>query len=86
MVSAYSVNAQIQVTAKQDAAGNYKEAQKEKQPATLESLTKNAEKTGSTFEDKTGKVFPIYKSATGKLFYVATSKAGNLYRRYIKVD
>ena len=67
------------------ADGNYFSAQKPTADtvATLESLTKAAAKTGTTFTTTKNEVFPIYQSKTGALYVVRTSKKGTFYRQYM---
>lgn len=65
--------------------GNYFQAQKTANtgPATLESLTKGAEKTNATFTTAKGEKFPVYLSKNGSAFVVRTSKKGVVYRQYM---
>jgi hypothetical protein len=58
-----------------DGSGNYFQAKKEAAsdaPATLESLTKGATKTGATFTTAKGEKFPVWLSKQGADFVVRT--------------
>lgn len=46
--------------------------------------TKKETKTGYTFQDKKGNVYPIYLSSTGKAFIIRISqRTGKQYRQYL---
>ena len=42
-------------------------------------------KTGKTFTDAKGIVYPVMESRKGKLYYIRTSKNGKTYKAYLKV-
>jgi len=63
-------------TIKKDLSGNYIQVSKD-------SVSK-ALKTGNTFTDSKGVVYPLYKGSKGGLFYNRVSKAGKEYKVYIK--
>lgn len=72
-----------------DGNGNYFSAKKEAatdQPATLETLTKNATKSAAWYTTSKGEKFPVWLSKSGAAFVVRTSKAGKVYRQYMPKD
>ena len=81
----FAGSAQSQYT--KDAQGNfvaYKKPKAEKAPATVESLTKNAEISAAKYVDAKGQRHNVYLSKAGKVFIVVQSKTGNFYRRYLE--
>lgn len=68
-----SVSAQQKV--KTDAKGNY----------TTQTVKGTDQKTGKTFTDSKGIIYPVYKSSRGNLYYLKTSKTGKEYKVYIKI-
>lgn len=60
--------------AKIDQSGNY---------VALKKVQAQPTKTGKTFTDSKGNVYPVWMSPKGKLFYTKVSKAGNEYSVYI---
>lgn len=64
--------------AKLDASGNYVAV---KRDSTLPTVRK----TGKTFTDTKGNVFPVMENSKGKLYYTRISKAGNEYKVYLKL-
>lgn len=70
--------ASSQITAKKDNSGNYIAAK----PA----IDTAGTKTGKTFTDKKGNIFPVYLNKTGKLFIVRISRNGNVYKQYLKIE
>jgi hypothetical protein len=66
--------------ARKDASGNYVAVQ------SVSDSTK-ANKTGSTYTDSKGNVFPVYISKNQKLFIIrVSSKTGKPYNYYLKID
>lgn len=63
----------------QDSKGNYTALTR----AQADSST--ATKTGKTFTDGKGIVFPVFQTIKGKLFVRKTSKTGNAYNMYLKL-
>jgi hypothetical protein len=63
-----------------DANGNYSVVKKEK--TTKEK--KPDVKTGQTFTDSRGNVWPIYRGARGGLYALITSASGNVRKQYLK--
>lgn len=44
------------------------------------------QRLNQTYTDKSGKVYPIYKSTRGKLFIIKVSKSGKEYKKYIQTN
>jgi hypothetical protein len=62
---------------KVDQKGNY----------TTQTVKGADQKTGKTFTDSKGNVYPIYKSVRGNLYYLKVSqKTGKEYKVYIKAE
>lgn len=45
-----------------------------------------AKATGQTYTDKSGAVWPVFRSPSGKLFALRISRNGRQYKYYIKPD
>lgn len=62
-------------TIKRDSKGNYYSAKAIKDSSQI--------KTGNTFTDSKGKIWPVYKTKTGRVYALRTSKSGKQYRYYL---
>jgi hypothetical protein len=76
-MAAFCVNAQ---TVKVDKNGNYVAVK-----VSYDSAGTGAKKTGKTYTDSKGNVYPVMISKNGKLFVIRISKAGNKYNQYLKL-
>lgn len=72
MFAGFSLQAQ---NIKKDANGNY---------AAVKSAQKEPVKTGKTYTDAHGNVWPVYQGSRGGLYALVTSKTGNVRKQYLK--
>jgi hypothetical protein len=72
-----TIIASAQVSTTRDSSGNFKSVSK--------SRSSSCSKTGYTYTDSKGVVYPVYVNDSGRYFVVRTSKkTGNEYKQYLK--